>query len=133
MGNWGGGGSSDPPPPATGLVLLLVLSMMWLYFPNTIQPWADPGFLKMGGGPSYRFTSKKGGPRGGPTLGPMLKGLDLQRRPKRDPLDTPPPRIRPCNQRTYIGLGVTHLYVTSRRARMVKCGLGSSWTHGAHY
>ena len=56
---------------------------------------ADPGFLKRGA--HLRSTSKKGGPGGGPTLGPMLKSL--QRGPKKGggrPLERPPPpRIRP--------------------------------------
>ena len=38
-------------------------------------PGADPGFLKGGGGVQIRSTSKKGGPDGGPILGPMLKNL----------------------------------------------------------
>ena len=42
---------------------------------NVNSPGADPGFLK-GGGVHFRSTSKKkGGPRGGTTLGPMLKSL----------------------------------------------------------
>ena len=36
---------------------------------------ADPGFLKGGGGPSYVYKQKRGGPGGGPTLGQMLKSL----------------------------------------------------------
>ena len=36
----------------------------------------DPGFLKGGGrGVQIRSTRKKGGPDGGPILGPMLKSL----------------------------------------------------------
>ena len=34
---------------------------------------ADPGFLK--GGAQIRSTIKRGGPDGGPILGPMLKSL----------------------------------------------------------
>ena len=58
---------------------------------------ADPGFLKGGGVHlDLGLQAKKGGggPRGGPTLGPMLKSL--HRGPKGggggpDPLDPPPP------------------------------------------
>ena len=54
---------------------------------------ADPGFLK-GGGVQIRSTSKKGGPDGGPILGPMLKSLHRGTKGGGgDPLD--PPRIRP--------------------------------------
>ena len=41
-----------------------------------VESGADPGFFKRWGGGHLRSTSKrKGGPRGGPTLGPMLKRL----------------------------------------------------------
>ena len=55
---------------------------------------ADPGFLKRGGGVHLRSTSKKGGPGGGPIVGPMLKSL--HRGPKSG--TTPPPPIRPCRE-----------------------------------
>ena len=42
---------------------------------KTWEAGADPGFLKAGGGVKIRSTSKKGGPDGGPILGPMLKSL----------------------------------------------------------
>ena len=54
--------------------------------------WADPGFFqKEGGGVYLRSTSKKGGPGGGPILGPMLKSLRSRPKGSRplDPLDPP--------------------------------------------
>ena len=44
-------------------------------FNQSSKAGADPGFLKGGGGVQIRSTSKKGGPDGGPILGPMLKSL----------------------------------------------------------
>ena len=57
------------------------------------MPGADPGFLK--GGSILGLQAKKGGPGGGPILGPMLKSLHSG--PKRGvrTLWTPPPPLDP--------------------------------------
>ena len=67
------------------------------------MPGADPGFLK--GGPILGLQAKKGGPGGGPILGPMLKSLHSgPKRGVRTPC-TPSPRIpRPCMHRHTVGL-----------------------------
>ena len=55
---------------------------------------ADPGFLKRGR-VHLRSTSKKGGHRRGPTLGPMLKSLYRGPKMGEGPDPLPPPPIRP--------------------------------------
>ena len=65
-------------------------------------PGADPGFLK-GGGVHLRSTSKKrggGGPRGGATLGPMLKSL--HRGPKRGGSGPPAPPLDPLLDTSFL-------------------------------
>ena len=72
-----------PTPPGSNKLVFILLDIE-----DRIQD-----FSKVGGGVHLRSTSKKGGPGGGPILGPMLKSL--HRGPKGGgpgPLDPPPPR-----------------------------------------
>ena len=52
-------------------------------------PGADPGFFKGAGGSILGLQAKKGGPGGGPIVGPMLKNLHSG--PKRGVRTPPPP------------------------------------------
>ena len=76
------------------------LGLIIMYMPRVAHPFsgAGPGFLKRGG-VHLRSTSKKkggGGPRGGPTLGPMLKSLHRGPRGGGGGPDPLPPWIRYC-------------------------------------
>ena len=59
--------------------------------PSPSGAGADPGFLKGGGGSRLGLQAKKGGPDGGPILGPMLKSLHRATKGGGgpDPLDPP--------------------------------------------
>ena len=84
-------------PPLIWLHLVGQNMIGWCFSQHTQNEHTSEGRIqdiwKGGGGVQIRSTSKKGGPDGGPILGPMLKSLHRGTKGGSRP---PPPWIRPC-------------------------------------